>query len=87
MCLTQHLIHQLRSGLLAFSLACSLSVSAAEISDETESPALRKPLPVLAAPEVGAEGPAVFSTEVPPPPPFDPTYQPPQPATVKEDAP
>ena len=67
-------------------MACALPVIAAEIPDEQESPALRKPLPVIAAPAAREED-TVFSTEVPPPPPFDPNYQPPSPTPVNKGKP
>ncbi len=70
---------------LALSAACAAPALAAKMADEAESPALRKPLPTLAAPLASEEDAAVFATEAPPPPPFDPNYQPPAP--VKEDPP
>ncbi len=72
------------AAFLVLSSAYTAPAFAAKIADETESPALRKPLPALVAP-VASEEDAVFSTEAPPPPPFDPNYRPP--ASVKEKTP
>jgi hypothetical protein len=63
-------------AILASGLA-SAPVIAADAADEQESPALRKPLPSLAVPTDDPTQEPVFSTEAPPPPPFDPNYQPP----------
>ena len=63
--------------LLSFSLTSALPVLADAVADEQEAPALRKPLPALSAPALAEEAAPVFSTEAPPPPPFDPNYQPP----------
>lgn len=46
-------------------------------ADERESPALRAPLPALSDPAEPPPGTAEFSREAPPPPPFDPSWQPP----------
>ncbi len=70
---------------LTLSPVCAAPALAAKMADESESPALRKPLPALAAPVAGEDDAAVFNTEAPPPPPFDPNYQPPAP--MKEDPP
>jgi hypothetical protein len=72
---------------VALNTVSTVPVLAAKVADESESPALRKPLPALVAPVASEEDDAVFSTEVPLPPPFDPTYQPPPPASVKENTP
>lgn len=75
-------------ALLTFSLTNALPVLAGEIVDEQADPALRKPLPEFVAPlGAGDEETPVFSTEAPPPPPFDSTYQSPGPAADEEDGP
>lgn len=54
--------------------------------EERESPALRKPLPELSAPTEPAPDITEFSTEAPPPPPFDPSYQPPMSGAPEQGA-
>lgn len=72
-------------ALLTFSLMSALPALADEASDEQEDPALRKPLPEFAAPVARDEETSVFSTEAPPPPAFDPSYQAPEPAADEEE--
>lgn len=58
----------LAAGLLI--AVCNLAMAGDDApADERESPSLRQPLPELSTPQPAEEEP-VFSTEVPPPPPF-----------------
>jgi len=63
------------------------ALAADEAPEERESPALRQPLPALAAPPGDATDPQTFSVEAPPPPPFDPSYAPPGPVTPDRGTP
>jgi hypothetical protein len=66
-------------GLLALLLQCGhpAAVCALDVTEDArEDPALRLPLPAMAPPGTTDETPAKFSSEAPPPPPFDPVYRP-----------
>lgn len=64
--------------------ALSTTASPAFADAASDEAAIKRPLPELSMPTTSADEP-IFSTDAPPPPPFDPSYVPPTPPVPADE--